>query len=242
MNMIENHMEQIALSSAAILKLPFPPPKIFTNSLLHPHDITSLIRDTEAHERALFKVAPPEPGSFEPVARRKTIHSGADGLKGSNAYPGLKPTTAVGRILGGDFLERMRRNERDINRERQNVDVEVLLKGAEKLPVPGVLERIQSLRSRHATIAASVADLEAQISTQSAQLNRMNRSRDDIDTQPRGETEEDAGEASEMERRRFSIEEFAKEEEEMQELEEKRRGLQDRVSGMEKDLDGLNDR
>ena len=39
----------------------FPPPKIFTNALLQPHDITALIRDTEAHERALFSVPPPPP-------------------------------------------------------------------------------------------------------------------------------------------------------------------------------------
>ncbi|KAL8862540.1 MAG: hypothetical protein Q9178_001038 [Gyalolechia marmorata] len=58
MALLENHLEQISLSAAAIAELPFPPPKKYTNALLRPHDITALIRDTEEHERVLFRSAP----------------------------------------------------------------------------------------------------------------------------------------------------------------------------------------
>lgn len=110
----------------------FPPPKIFTNALLHPHDITALIRDTESHERALFKVAPPEPGSYEPIARKNSIFPGDNALKG--AYPGVKPPTAVGKILGGDFMDKMRLGAKGAEgKEKGDVDVELLLRGAERL-------------------------------------------------------------------------------------------------------------
>ncbi|EAQ83217.1 hypothetical protein CHGG_09621 [Chaetomium globosum CBS 148.51] len=70
----------------------FPPPKIFTNALLSNPDITSLIRDTEAHERALFfrpRPAPsptrtnnppePDPPPPKPSSRRQTVFNVAAG-------------------------------------------------------------------------------------------------------------------------------------------------------------------
>ena len=70
MALLDAHLEQISLCATSIAELPyvhcnllypsrligtsFAPPKIFTNALLQNHDITSLIRDTELHERALF--------------------------------------------------------------------------------------------------------------------------------------------------------------------------------------------
>ena len=89
MSLLSAHFEQIAISCQGIDSLPyvkdrpafkpptddqtcsFPPPKIFTNALLANHDITSLIRDTEAHERALFSVPPPPP----PAAQRLSLCS-----------------------------------------------------------------------------------------------------------------------------------------------------------------------
>jgi chromosome segregation ATPase len=180
------------------------------------------------------------------VSRRKTVFPGAEGLNGGNGFPAIKSNTAVGRILGGDFLERMRRNERQIKKERNDVDVEVLLRGAEKLcnvyPVPGVMERINDMRRRHQSLASSIAQLEEQIEEQSAQLSGMNRSWDEdgdhyqYEQQYKDEeTETSTGTGS----RRFSVKDFEKEESEMKALERKRRGLEDRVSGMDKDLGGL---
>ena len=152
MNMIENHVEQIALSATTIADLPlvilkllycsiltevsFPRPKIFTNALLRQHDITTLIRDTEAHERALFTVTPHDPVSFEARTRKSGFYNAnGDPLDVNGpALAGLKPTSAVGKILGGDLAAQIRRGGRSLAKKNKgDIDVETLLSGAEKL-------------------------------------------------------------------------------------------------------------
>lgn len=132
----------------------FAPPKIFTNALLQNHDITTLIRDTEVHERALFSVPPPPaaPKHADPSAatnRRNTIFtatgpgSGISG-GGANAVRAPRRNTAVAAVLGNDLVERIRRGGgggagsglgyRTYDGNNKNeVDVESLLEGAEKL-------------------------------------------------------------------------------------------------------------
>ncbi|KAI5284326.1 hypothetical protein KEM54_001424 [Ascosphaera aggregata] len=56
-------LEQISQSAESIAQLPFQPPKSFTNAFLHCDDITTLIRDTEPHERAVFSVDVSSAGS-----------------------------------------------------------------------------------------------------------------------------------------------------------------------------------
>ncbi|KAI9662550.1 MAG: hypothetical protein M1821_008717 [Bathelium mastoideum] len=141
MTLLDAHLEQISLCAASIAELPFPRPKIFTNALLHPHDITALIRDTEVHERALFTVPPPAstPKAQDPSRRRQTAFGGSQ-------TPGVAPrrNTAVAAVLGGDMVERIRRGggggvgtglgPRPVDpRNKGDVDVELLLEGAEKL-------------------------------------------------------------------------------------------------------------
>lgn len=141
----------------------FPSPKIFTNALLANHDITSLIRDTEAHERALFSVPPPPKTPQAAVGhattktaeqeralaphsstRRQTVFNVSSGevttgpptSRGAASHP--KRHTAVAAVLGGEMHEQLRRGARGIEsggggRGRGDVDVEVLLRGAEKL-------------------------------------------------------------------------------------------------------------
>ena len=118
----------------------FPPPRIFTTALLHHHDITALIRDTESHERALFSVASPELGSFDHTTntvRRSTVFNlngnGDPSVNGASLMRGPRRATAVSMLLGGDVVEHMRRGQAGEARERGEMDVEGLLKGAEKL-------------------------------------------------------------------------------------------------------------
>jgi hypothetical protein len=133
----------------------FAPPKIFTNALLQNHDITSLIRDTELHERALFSVppAPTAPKHTESAStnRRNTVfnpNGGGASISGggANAVRAPRRNTAVAAVLGNDLVERIRRGggggagsglgyrKYDGNNKNKNeVDVESLLEGAEKL-------------------------------------------------------------------------------------------------------------
>jgi len=190
MALLSAHLEQISLCAASIADLPyvnpykitapllytydlhtiltappsFPSPKIFTNALLHPHDITTLIRDTESHERALFSVPPPAPppraqdpssSTFGAINNRRTTTFNASGRSsvidgsvggGANAVRAPRRNTAVAAVLGGDLVDRIRRGGgggvgsglgyrhfEGRERERGEVDVEVLLEGAEKL-------------------------------------------------------------------------------------------------------------
>lgn len=171
MTLLDAHLEQISLCAASIAELPyeihsfmhviprltkhsFAPPKIFTNALLQNHDITSLIRDTEVHERALFSVPPPPaaPKHADPSAstnRRNTVfnpNGGGASISGggANAVRAPRRNTAVAAVLGNDLVERIRRGGgggagsglgyRTYDGNNKNeVDVESLLEGAEKL-------------------------------------------------------------------------------------------------------------
>lgn len=132
----------------------FPPPKIFTNALLQPHDITTLIRDTELHERALFSVPPPPPlpkaqdPSSSTNRRNTTFNISGNGTSivggGANAVRAPKRNTAVAAVLGTELVDKIRRGggggagtgvgyRTFDGNNRNEVDVEVLLEGAEKL-------------------------------------------------------------------------------------------------------------
>lgn len=224
----------------------FPPPKIFTNALLSNHDITSLIRDTEAHERALFSVPPPPPPAVahnpDPApssSRRQTVFNVASGevttsgnASGRNVGAPRRHT-AVAAVLGGDLHDRIRKAERGRNKE--DVDVEILFKGAEKLcgvyPLPGALERIPAQRNKYAQNMSTLAYYETKVAEQAEALGRMNK---DIWVDDDDEEEEDFGGDYIM-----TEDDLRREEEEVRELDKKKKELQARLKAMEKDLGGL---
>ncbi|KAI0844040.1 DASH complex, subunit Spc34 [Daldinia vernicosa] len=249
MSLLSAHFEQIAISCQGIDSLPFPPPKIFTNALLANHDITSLIRDTEAHERALFSVPPPPPPSTsqnpdppKQSGRRQTVFNVASGevtTSGSSTGRNVgapRRHTAVAAVLGGDLHEQIRRSERRSGRE--DVDVEILLRGAEKLcgvyPLPGALERIAAQRSKYAHSRSTLAYYEAKVAEQAEALGRMNKEH------WMEEEEDEDEEAATMEKEEILTEDDLKrEEEQIQELERRKRELQGRLKTIEEDLGGL---
>ncbi|CAG8166963.1 unnamed protein product [Penicillium salamii] len=244
MGLLDSHMEQITLSSNAIADLPFPPPRIFTTALLGSHDITALIRDTEAHERALFQVDPaakahgPQrratrrgtmfPAESEPESMASRIYSARNNRNQS----------AVARVLGHDMMEEIKRSAGTSTRgPRGEVNIEVLLRGAEILcdvyPVAGAQEKITNLRYRHEMISDSIARLESRVATNSAELDQMRSSygdeEDGFQTAPVAQP--DAPEVTD--------EDIEREMAEIRDLERRKRGLQERVTGMERDLGGL---
>lgn len=133
--LLSSHLEQINLCATSISDLPFPKPKIFTNALLSTHDITSLIRDTEQHERALFHLAPPPLPKSGSADFTSSLQSTATQPRDRRAttYGARQPKSkVVAAVLGGDLYSQTR----SINlpgRQKGDLDVELLLQGAEKL-------------------------------------------------------------------------------------------------------------
>ncbi|KAI5458552.1 DASH complex subunit Spc34 [Mariannaea sp. PMI_226] len=249
MSLLSAHLEQIGYSCQGIDSLPFPQPKIFTNALLSSHDITSLIRDTEPHERALFSVPPPpppptslKPAEAEPPKkkRRQTVFNVASGevTTGPPTRTGAahnpRRHTAVAAVLGAPMHEKLRRGEQD---RKGDVDVDVLLQGAEKLcgvyELPGARERIAVLRSKYAHGKNTMAYFEAKVSEQAEQLASLNRDWMDEGDDEDEEEELDEGEAE------WTEEDLKREEEEARGMEAKKRDLQARLRQMERDLGGL---
>ncbi|KAL8930380.1 MAG: hypothetical protein Q9172_000089 [Xanthocarpia lactea] len=246
MALLENHLEQISLSAAAIAELPFPPPKKYTNALLRPHDITALIRDTEAHERVLFRSAPTGRASsqgHDSGPRRNTAYgSKRESEYLSNSINMPRPPrlrSAVTTLLGTEFGEQLRSEGVQSGKERGEWNGHQL-NGLS--PMPGARERISSLRSRFDQLTASVTKYEARVSKQTAQLAKRNR---------RGDTSNDRdaaglGESADLEMldertndMPITAEDLEREEQEIRELERKKHALEDRVSGMDRDLGGL---
>ncbi|KAJ5555544.1 DASH complex subunit Spc34 [Penicillium sp. DV-2018c] len=244
MGLFDSHLEQITLSSNAIADLPFPPPRMFTNALLGSHDITALIRDTEAHERALFQVDPAAKaaGSQRRATRRGTMFPTEPERESmaSRIYSARdkRNQSAVARVLGHDMMEEIKRSAGTSTRgPRGEINIEVLLRGAEILcdvyPVPGAQEQIASLRYRHGVISESIAQLEERVATNTAELDQMRRSY--------GEDEEDFASApvAQPDIPDVTDEDIERELAEIRVLEQRKRRLEERVTGMDRDLGDL---
>uniref|UniRef100_A0A0B7JVG0 DASH complex subunit SPC34 n=1 Tax=Bionectria ochroleuca TaxID=29856 RepID=A0A0B7JVG0_BIOOC len=204
MSLLSAHLDQIGFSCQGIDSLPFPPPKIFTNALLSHHDITSLIRDTESHERALFSVPPPPPPPTKPADQQEVI-------------------------------EHQQKRRRTVFNVAGDVDVDVLLRGAEKLcgvyELPGARERIAALRVRHRNGRNTAAYYEAKVAEQAEALASLNK-KDWMEDEGDEEEKEDEDDV-------WTVEDLRREEEEARGMEAKKRELQLRLRAMEKDLAAL---
>ncbi|ORY13316.1 acyl-CoA dehydrogenase/oxidase [Clohesyomyces aquaticus] len=207
MSLLDAHLEQISLCAASIAELPY---------------------------------------AQDPTGdRRNTVFNAATGSSsilggGANAVRAPKRNTAVAAVLGTDLVERIRRGGgggagtglgyRTFDGSNKNeVDVEVLLEGAEKLlgvyPIPGARERIAAMRQRHKRLEASIEHYEYRIAEQTAQLGKLNRSRDYMDVgTDEAEPEAEAAPAFIP----MTEEDLRREEEEVRQLERKKRGLEDR--------------
>lgn len=232
-----SHLEQINLCSQSISELAFPGPRSFTNAILANHDITALIRDTEAHERALFHLAPPPIPTDVTSSSHGVAPISSAALKGrrSTIHPSRQPKSkAVAAVLGGDLYAKIQVPL--AGRQAGEVDVDVLLQGAERLatvyPIAGALEKIAQLRRRHQQLLANIAHYEDRVAQQSLELEQIRpstRPSDDADIPlPYAQPDVPVADAD-----------WETMEDDIKELERKKKSLQDRVTGMEKDLGGL---
>ena len=99
-----------------------------------------MIRDTEAHERALFTLESDEQGTRPTTAnalRRNTVHglngTTAPHTSGGGLVRNPRQGSAVATLLGGELGEQLRKESSKDGKERGEVDVNLLLRGAEKL-------------------------------------------------------------------------------------------------------------
>lgn len=236
-SLLNAHLDQISLCATSISDLDFPSPKQFTTALLGAHDITSLIRDTEIHERALFSIAPPTstssgagisfaPAAPPPPSSRQSLAPAALAKRNNN-------TGAVAAVLGKDLFLRVRDTSKP-----GDLDVQTLLEGASRLcavyPLPGAAQEIERLRARHEQLTNNIAHYEGRVARNAVQLEGMKGSYSSS-----GGNHEVMEEKGGKETVLLTREELEREEKEVKVLEEKKRGLEERVNEMDKDLGGL---
>ncbi|KAI6245723.1 hypothetical protein HI914_06231 [Erysiphe necator] len=252
MSNLEKHLEQISLYAESIATLSFQTKKIFTNALLHTPDITSLIRDTESHERALFSVlSPNESGTTSKAessaisSRRQTVFKAVrDEFTAPRAcVRASRRNTVITTALGTDLKREMKKSEGIINGE---VDVEVLLRGIEKLNavycVPGVIEQVQDLRNRFVQVSRGIPQYEGKVEKQTNELERMNRGRQ-TENRERDNFHENDNDNMEIHSEEENIMDsmvtdgdIQMEEREIMELEERRRELLESIDRMDREL------
>ena len=124
------------------------------------------------------------------------------------------------------------------SRGGKGVQIEVLLKGAEKLcavyAVPGAMDKIAYLRHKHSLTSQSIAEYEVKVSQQQTRLARLNR------TSELGQDEFPGNSSAHGDVETvFTEDDLQIQREEVLELERKKKDLEDRVAGMERDLGGL---
>lgn len=170
--------------------------------------------------------------------RRQTVFNVAQGEVTAGVAPGSRAprrNTAVAAVLGPELHSEVRKTE-----GKGEVDIEVLLRGVEKLnavyEVRGTTDKIRALRERWRAVGNSVKFYEQKIERQTKELDRINRgerwesgAEDDIEDE-NDEVYIDV---------EVTDEDLAREEEEIKELEAKKKALDERVRGMERDLGGL---
>lgn len=156
-------------------------------------------------------------------------------------YGGRQPKNkAVAAVLGGDLYQRTRRDPS--TRQKGEVDVEVLLEGAERLaavyPIPGATDRISRLRRRHQQVMANIAHYEERVNQQVKELEALNGPSHYEDDNEDADMDAGADEPT-VTALTITKEDIEREEAEIRELEQKKKALEDRVTDMERDLGGL---
>lgn len=232
-----SHLEQIASCANSISELPFPGPKAFTNAIVSTPDITSLIRDTELHERALYQLAPSEPQ----IENLSTSYGAtpATTSRRVTAYRSRQPKNkAVATVLGSELYEQLQ------HQSRGDVDVELLLHGAKKLasvyPVPGALERIAKLQQRAQQLETNIAHYETRVAEQRTELEKMQTPTTGPDSAEVYSTTTSSNDhMSNIPDVAEPAEDPTIMQSDIEQLEQRRKALENRVTGMDRDLSAL---
>ena len=134
------------------------------------------------------------------------------------------------------MLKQIQSSNRESGRGKR-VDLEILLQGAEKLcaafDMPGVLDRIVTIRARHEQISVSIARLEDKVTRQQSSLGRWNAGVEDADDQ------ENTVAFTNIVLQAYTEQDFRAEQDVVKVLEARKKELEERIAGMERDLGGL---
>lgn len=120
---------------------------MFTNAVLYNNDITNIIRDPVYHEQALFTIADPneltgtQAASDDPARQSAVFDINNEGLGPGATNVAPRKSKAITTVLGGDLADRLKReratdaasSRRRTVAGREEIDIDLLLKGAEKL-------------------------------------------------------------------------------------------------------------
>ncbi|KAF3270970.1 hypothetical protein TWF970_010683 [Orbilia oligospora] len=147
----ERHLSQIEEAANDISSMRFSKPGIFTNSQVARPPITSLIRDTSPYERVLFS---------------STLNE--EFTEGPSTLPAK--SGLLGSLLDGNLVHQVQSTVKTAQL-KGDVDVEMLLRGAEDLARIYLDEKIEQLRSRYQDLFSSVALHEELVAAQRAQLD-----------------------------------------------------------------------
>lgn len=155
-------------------------------------------------------------------------------------------------MLGGDLHAKITRRAPASTRVEGaggggDVDIEVLLQGAEKLcnvyPLPGALERVPEMRQKWANQSNTLAYYEAKVAEQAERLVRIHKRPDDYGDEGEDEEEEEDEDEGAVNHgimdSLMTEEDLRSEEESVKELDKKKKELQERLRAMDKDLGGL---
>lgn len=151
--------------------------------------------------------------------------------------------TAVAAVLGPELHQEMKKTDGKLGGE---VDVEVLLRGVEKLnavySIPGVVEKVQDLRKRYSRVSLALPHYEETVKKQAAELEKLNQGNQDWEAEnnqiPGDKTALLSAKLPES-NKMVTDDDISKEERAIRELEDRKRELEISIREMERDLGGL---
>jgi hypothetical protein len=161
-------MERLEEDAASLQHLSFKHPKAFVNALLSDRDITSLIRDAETHEQALF-TCPPTSDKGAPVATKQGLTKMRLQIRReATALLGISRVSQAGNTTAAQSTD--------------EAGLSALLACVEKLlllyPAQGVQAQVDMMRHKYARLTESIAALEDDFVWQQKELDSQHQARD----------------------------------------------------------------
>lgn len=173
----EFHLQKIEKSADSIRTLYFRPPGTFSNSMLRPHDITSLIRDADDSEAVLFTLA-----QTNAVAK---VAAAAELIKTANISSNLDSSSGS--------PSRSTKQQSTNGAAANSYNVEMLCDTVETIsqtyPMSGITEKLQKYRERYSVLCQSIREFDQVVEAQREQIKVLSDELKSSDSLTRTTTE-----------------------------------------------------